>query len=108
MNDSLLNAFHIEKREGEYKDFGLPEDDPYPLRGVTYPCNYGYVDGYKGEDGAELDFFMGEGGDRSGYIVVSRPELPHGEHKFYTNLTDDQVEKVLKEFIGAQKYDKAY
>lgn len=34
----------------------------------------------------------------NGYIVVSRPEMDKGEHKFYLRLTEDEEEAVLSEF----------
>jgi hypothetical protein len=98
MQPSPLQTFRIEKHAGEHKDFGLAADDPYPLRGVTYLCDYGDIQGYAGEDGADLDFFMGQAGDKFGFIRVSRPELPDGEHKFYAHLTDDEVTAVQTQF----------
>ncbi len=96
--DSPLETFRIEKHAGERKDFGLPPDDPYPLRGVTYPSDYGDIEGYIGEDGANLDFFIGNEGDKYGFIRVFRPELKDGEHKFYAQLTEAQVDGVKNEF----------
>lgn len=95
---SPLETFRIEKHMGERKDFGLAPDDPYPLKGVTYPSDYGDIEGYIGEDGANLDFFIGNGGANYGFIRVYRPELENGEHKFYVKLTDEQVVGVLSEF----------
>ncbi len=95
---SPLETFRIEKHTGERKDFGLSPDDPYPLRGVTYPSDYGDIEGFIGEDGANLDFFIGTEGDKYGFIRVYRPELEDGEHKFYALLTDDQVQSVQTEF----------
>lgn len=93
-----FNTFRLEKHAGEYKDFGVSADSSYPLRGVTYPVDYGDIEGYQGEDGANLDIFMGREGTISGYLKVMRPELPDGEHKFYVNLTEDEEAAVLKEF----------
>jgi hypothetical protein len=98
MNDSPLGTFRVEKHAGEHKDFGLSDDDPYPLRGVTYPCDYGDIEGYTGEDEANLDFFMGKDGDKFGFIKVSRPELSDGEHKFYARLTGEEVAAVRAAF----------
>lgn len=92
-----FDTLRIEKHAGEYKDFGNPESD-YPLKGVTYPVDYGDIDGYLGEDGANLDVFMGYSGTIFGYIKVFRPELPNGEHKFYLYLTEDEERAILKEF----------
>ena len=105
-----FNTFKVEKRAGEYKDFGNV-GNAYPLKGVTYPVDYGEIDGYVTEDGAKLDLFVGTSGDVNhfGFIRVSRPDLPDGEHKFYICLTDDEEEAVLQEFgpalIGNGRYD---
>ena len=91
-----LDTFQVEKHAGEYKDFG--SDSDYPLKGITYPVSYGDIEGYIGEDGAKLDFFVGANGDRHGFIKVLRPELPDGEHKFYINLSESEQTAVIKEF----------
>lgn len=94
---SPLNTFHVEKKAGEYKDFG--DTGTYPLKGVTYPVDYGDIQGYNGEDGANLDFFVGEEKDGlCGYIKVYRPELKEGEHKFYIQLSDKDEAAILYEF----------
>ena len=93
-----FDSFRVEKQAGERKDFGLPENSTYPLKGVTYPVNYGEIEGYIAEDGALLDVFMGTDGDLNGFIVVARPEIDGGEHKFYLHLTDEEEQAVLKEF----------
>lgn len=92
-----FDTFRIEKHAGEYKDFGNPESD-YPLKGVTYPVDYGDISDFTGEDGANLDIFMGRTGTLFGYIKVFRPELPDGEHKFYLYVSDDEESSILKEF----------
>jgi hypothetical protein len=93
-----FDSFRVEKHAGERKDFGLPENSTYPLKGVTYPVNYGEIEGYVAEDGAFLDVFMGTNGDLNGYIVVARPEVDDGEHKFYLYLTGEEEQALLKEF----------
>ena len=92
-----FNTFRIEKRAGEYKDFGLPPESTYPLKGVTYPVDYGDIEGYIAEDEANLDLFVGSG-EYSGYLRVMRPELKEGEHKFYLNLTAEEEKSVINEF----------
>lgn len=92
-----FDTFKVEKQAGEYKDFGLAPESSYPLKGVTYPVDYGDIEGYVAEDGAKLDLFVGTG-IINGYIVVSRPELEEGEHKFYIQLTDEEEQAVLREF----------
>lgn len=92
-----FDTFRVEKHAGEYKDFGNVGSD-YPLRGVTYPVDYGDIEGYTAEDGANLDLFVGKDGEFCGYITVFRPELPNGEHKFYVQLTEGEEQAVLREF----------
>jgi hypothetical protein len=92
-----FDTFRIEKKSGEYKDFGSIDSD-YPLRGVTYPTDYGDIEGYIGEDGANLDVFMGTDGHIIGYIQVSRPDLAEGEHKFYVNVTETEEASILAVF----------
>ncbi|MGB4768133.1 MAG: hypothetical protein WBP22_02640 [Candidatus Saccharimonas sp.] len=91
-----FDTFRVEKKAGEYKDFGTANSD-YPLKGVTYPVDYGDIEGYTGEDGANLDLFVGDG-SIDGYFIVYRPELENGEHKFYLNLTEEEEASVLAEF----------
>jgi hypothetical protein len=93
-----FDTFKLEKREGEYKDFNLPPDSTYPLRGVRYPVDYGEIEGYVAEDGANLDVFVGKGNTLAGFIKVARPELKHGEHKFYINVSEDEEKSILQTF----------
>jgi hypothetical protein len=89
----------IENPKGTYKSFGIEGDEvwkTYPLKGVTYPVDYGSIEGYQGEDGADLDVFVGTG-DVSGYIVVWRLDVPT-ETKMFINLTLGELEAVKKEF----------
>lgn len=92
-----FDTFHKELQAGEYKSFGLPDDDPYPLKGVTYPVPYGDIPGYIGEDGDDLDVFMGDEGHHCGWFTVKRPDVL-SEHKVYVNLTDEEQSAVLHEF----------
>jgi hypothetical protein len=89
----------IENPKGTYKSFET-EDDPvwkdYPLKGITYPVDYGYIDGYKGEDGDDMDVFVGTG-DKFGFIKVWRLDVPE-ETKFFANLTQEELDSVVKEF----------
>jgi hypothetical protein len=104
-----FDTFRLEKKAGEYKDFNLPDGDPYPLKGVTYPVDYGDIAGYLGEDGHNLDIFLGRTGEINGYILVSRPDLVDGEHKFYVNVTESEEKAILNEFgptiLGQGRYD---
>jgi hypothetical protein len=83
----------IENAKGSYKSFDVAG---YPLAGVTYPVDYGYIQGYEGEDGSALDVFVGTG-DLAGYIVVWRLDVPV-ETKVFMNLTKDEFAAVKKAF----------
>ncbi len=89
----------IENPKGSYKSFET-ENDPlwndYPLKGITYPVDYGYADGYKGEDGHELDFFVGTG-SLNGYIKVWRKDVPI-ETKFIRGATEVEWNEIVKAF----------
>ena len=106
-SSSPFESFRIEKRAGEYKDFGNVGD--YPLKGVMYPVDYGDIEGYIGEDGANLDVFKGISGNCCGYIKVSRPELANGEHKFYLDVTGEEEKAILEQFapvlITSHRFD---
>jgi hypothetical protein len=89
----------IENPKGTYKSFqteGDPIWETYPLKGVTYPVDYGYIEGYMGEDNAELDIFVGTG-TLCGYIRVWRLDVPE-ETKIFKNLTDEELQQVLTVF----------
>lgn len=96
---SPFDTFEIEKKAGEYKDFGTPAGSSYPLRGVTYPVDYGEIDGYTAEDGAKLDVFLGTREDGLlGYIRVQRPELASGEIKLYLFVTEFEKQSIINTF----------
>jgi inorganic pyrophosphatase len=92
-------SFVKENAKGTYKSFHT-EDDPvwkdYPLKGVTYPVDYGYIAGHQSEDGEDLDVFSGTG-DLSGYIKVWRYDVPI-ETKIVVNVTSDEWRQILKTF----------
>jgi len=92
-----LNQIVIEAPKGTYRDFGASSD--YPLKGVTYPVDYGYLPGYIGEDKADLDFFIGSTQDgRSGFIRVFRPDTENGETKFFTAVTNNDIDAICEAF----------
>jgi hypothetical protein len=93
-----FDTFRVEKHAGEYKDFGISDDSTYPLKGVTYPVDYGDIEGYTAEDGAKLDLFVSDNGKLCGFFRVFRPELTDGEHKFYINLSVEEEKAVLEQF----------
>ena len=92
-----LNNIFIEMRPGDHKDFGAAPD--YPLKGVIFMTEYGYLPSYTGEDGAALDFFVGSKLDGlCGSFTVYRPELKNGEHKFYVCMGEEDLAATLKEY----------
>ena len=98
-NDMESLPIIIENPKGTYKSFqteGDPVWEKYPLKGMTYPVDYGSIEGYVGEDGADLDIFVGTG-DLSGYIKVSRMDVPE-ETKFFTHVSDEEIESIKKAF----------
>lgn len=109
----------IENPKGSYKSFETENDavwNSYPLKGVTYPVDYGCIDGYKGEDEAELDIFVGSG-DKNGYIKVLKvfePLLLKHEilddenfvseiEKFNLNNDNDYLTKKLEKSLEKAK-----
>ena len=95
----------IENKKGSYKSFEI-EGDPvwlkYPLAGVTYPVDYGYIEGYVSEDGHDLDVFVGSGDATigavlNGYIRVWRYDVPE-ETKMFMNLTQEELDAVIAAF----------
>ena len=94
----------IENAAGTYKSFEI-EDDPlwknYPLSGVVYPVDYGYLEGYQSEDGHNLDVFVGSGA-RYGFIKVWRCDVPI-ETKFAVNMTLEEWNEVIKVFAPVIK-----
>ncbi len=93
-----LNTFMVDVPQNAYYDFELDADSTYPLKGVTYPVDYGNIPGYTAEDNHELDLFVGNAVEgKVGYIIVDRGEKIPNEHKFYVGLTDEEVNMVLEE-----------
>ncbi len=93
-----FNSVVIENETGTYKDFHLKPGDTYPLSGVTYPVDYGYLPGYIGEDGHDLDIFVGtELRGKLGHFTVWRGDVPE-EHKYYVAMQDDELSSVLEVF----------
>jgi inorganic pyrophosphatase len=99
----------IEQPKGSYKSFEI-QGDPlwkdYPLEGMTYPVNYGYVKGYKSEDNHDLDIFVGSGKIK-GYIKVWRCDIPR-ETKIIWNVTEKEWEAIIRAFKPVIKERKQY
>lgn len=97
MIDQSQFQITIEQPKGSYKSF-VDEDEPssYPLKGVTYPVDYGYIDGYTAEDNAELDVFVGSG-ILCGYLIVWRLDVPT-ETKMILNVTEQEMHEITQVF----------
>lgn len=99
----------IENSKGSYKSFEI-ENDPvwknYPLAGVTYPVDYGYIEGYKSEDGHDLDVFVGSG-TLNGYIKIWRYDVPI-ETKFALNVTQKEWDEIVEIFSPVIKEKKVF
>lgn len=94
-----LNNITIENIVGSYKDFQLSNPEDYPIPGVSFYADYGFLSGYTGEDGHELDFFVGNKIDGSnGFFTVWRSDDVPEEHKFYLAMNNKQLEKTLSEY----------
>jgi hypothetical protein len=94
----------IENPKGTYKSFGTEGDaiwSSYPLKGVTYPVDYGYIEGYTAEDEADLDVFVGTG-KSCGFIKVWRLDVPI-ETKMVVNVTDSEWQAILDAFCPVLK-----
>jgi hypothetical protein len=78
------------------KSSGDPAWNNYPLCGVTYPVDYGYINGFRGEDKMHLDVFVGRG-DIFGYLAIWRVDVP-SETKFFARVTRADLERILKAF----------
>ena len=100
--DSLPDPFNkivIENEVGSYKDFGVKNPEDYPLAGVNFFADYGYLPGYTGEDGHELDFFVGsDSNGQHGFFTVWRSKEVPQEHKFFLALNEEQLKKTVKEY----------
>lgn len=99
---SIKETIIIENPTGSYKDFGLKAPEDYPIHGVNFYADYGYIPGYTGEDGHELDVFVGadSASGRSGYFTVFRSKEVPEEHKFYFDMTSEQLNKTLDEYTA--------
>lgn len=95
ITDLLLT---IENVRGSYKKFR----EGYAVPGVTFPTHYGYIQGYKSEDGKDLDVYLGNG-DLHGYIKMERPTFPDGvETKTFVYTSEEEllaIEEAYKPVI---------
>jgi hypothetical protein len=98
---SLMSGFQVDRPRGSYKQFRDPADPllkDYPIEGVTYPTDYGFLPGYVAEDDDDLDVFKGSGSTH-GFMRVSRPDARGGaETKFMYGLTPEEFAAVTAAF----------
>ncbi len=93
-----LNTFVVDVPANQYYDFELAPDSDYPLKGVTYPVDYGNIPGYTAEDSHELDFYVGnEVNGEIGCVLVDRGARIGNEHKFYVAVTKEELTLILNE-----------
>jgi inorganic pyrophosphatase/uncharacterized protein YjeT (DUF2065 family) len=97
----MMSGFTVDQPRGSYRQFRDPSDaalKDYPIEGVTYPTDYGYLPGYVGEDDDDLDVFKGSGGTH-GVMRVNRPDARGGaETKLLYGMTPEEMSAVLKAF----------
>lgn len=108
MKNSNLK-FVIENPKGSYKSFETKNDptwEKYPLAGVTFPVDYGYIDGYKSEDDHDLDVFIGTG-NLNGYMKVWRYDVPI-ETKFMHGVTESEWDEIVKIYAPVIKENKVF
>lgn len=87
----------IENPSGSYKKFADSLEE-YPILGVTYPTHYGYIKGFKSEDGHDLDVFIGNG-KLYGILRIKRDDVPGGiETKFMLGVSQKEVEAIKEQF----------
>lgn len=93
-----INSFVIDVPKNQYYDFKLDTNSTYPLKGVTYPVDYGNIPGHTAEDGHELDLFVGTAypGELGVIFVYRGTDIPN-EHKFYVGLDASERDKILEE-----------
>ncbi len=95
----MTNRITIENTKGSYQIFEDDSDDgtyKYPLKGVTFPTDYGFIEGYKDESGVDLGVFVGSG-DLYGSFQVWRYDVPL-ETKMVMNVTEKEWQEILKEY----------
>ncbi len=87
----------IENLRGSYKKFADTLEE-FPLLGVTFPVHYGYIEGYTGEDGHDLDVFIGSG-DIHGIIRMNRDDAVGGvETKMIIYVTEKELEDIKEAY----------
>ena len=89
--------FVIENLTGSYKKFANTLEE-YPILGVIYPTHYGYIKGYKSEDGHDLDVFIGNG-NIFGAMIVNRDDAPNGiETKMLFGINNEELKAIKSKF----------
>jgi hypothetical protein len=91
---SPFDKIVIEQHRGTYNP---PVDDgdlfTYPLEGLTFFFDYGYIPDFPAEDGNPTNVFVGTG-DLNTFMVIDAPTLPGGKE------TKVLYQVTLEEFHG--------
>ena len=99
-NTNLENLkITIENKKGTFKTLEDEDDDgmyKYPLKGVTFPVDYGFIDGYKGEGGSPLHVFVGSG-TLFGSFQIWSYDVPL-ETQMVMNVTQKEWDEIIAEY----------
>lgn len=84
-------TFKIDRPKGYVKTWGS--------KSFTYPCDYGYFPGVKGEDGEALDAFVGDdlSGRMESFLKLKKDQsgnLVPDETKFLVGVSDKDAKKI--------------
>lgn len=84
-------TFKIDRPKGFVKTWGS--------KSFTYPCDYGYFPGVKGEDGEALDAFVGDdlSGRMESFLKLKKDQsgnLVPDETKFLVGVSDKDAKKI--------------
>jgi hypothetical protein len=93
-----LDTFVVDLPAGQYYDFELPPDSPYPVKGVIYPVDCGHIQGYNGKQKKhELNLLVGNTADGEvGCIEVNRGPDVEAEHTFYVALSKEEISQIAE------------
>lgn len=89
-------TFKIDRPKGYVKTWNKGQDNE---KSYTYPCDYGFFPGIKGEDGEGLDAFVGNDpdGHMACFLKLKKDEqgnLVPDETKFVLGVTEAQAKKI--------------
>ena len=108
-------TFEIDRPRGYVKTWDQPDGSKVSYK---YPVDYGFLTGHTGEDGEDLDAFVGDDPTAPIESFLKMKPGPDGslvpdETKFLIGLTADEREKVLGMYppewiVGLRKYTDFY